>query len=44
MGDMADDLIEQGMDQLSRHIARECDTDWCEYCLEEWEYDRQGEK
>ena len=43
MGDAADDLFEQGLDNLIAHRARECD-DWCRYCLEEWEEDRKGEK
>ncbi len=39
MGDHADYLIEQGLDELIRHNASQCDMEWCQYCLEEWEED-----
>ena len=32
MGDHADYLIEQGLDELIRHNARQCETEWCQYC------------
>ena len=36
MGDMADDLIEQGMDALDAHLRGECDfAEPCQYCDEE---------
>ena len=43
MGDMADQLTEQGIAELIRHQARECDN-WCQYCVEDWEDDQRGEK
>lgn len=44
MGDMADALIEQGLEELNLHKTGQCGIDWCRYCLEEWEEDRVGEK
>ncbi len=34
MGDQADYLIEQGMDEWMRHKSGDCDVD-CRYCWEE---------
>ena len=35
MGDMADHLIEQGMDDWLSHKTGDCDTDGpCQYCYE----------
>lgn len=44
MGDMADYLNEQGLDTLMAHNRGECLDVWCQYCHEEWEDDRKGEK
>lgn len=50
MGDMADALIEQGMDELDRHTAGQCDDGgfYCPYCEQDdggwcpkWEEDRE---
>ena len=41
---MADDLTDQGIDELMLHRTGQCGIDWCVYCLEEWETDRIGEK
>lgn len=38
MGDMSDQLTEQGMDELALHERGECDTEEpCRYCAEEQE-------
>ena len=44
MGDMADEMIDQGFDELIAHRAGKCLSDWCVYCVEEWEDDHRGEK
>jgi hypothetical protein len=41
MGDIADDLIEQGIDNLAKHHAGICD-DYCEYCEEERDADAEA--
>ena len=43
MGDIADSLIEAGLDALARHHAGNCEDD-CEYCDEEDELSEPKEK
>jgi hypothetical protein len=43
MGDAADDLIEQGMDNLLAHQLGQCDN-YCQYCEEEYQKDLRNNR